>query len=73
MVALGVAMKDAEELKEMREHIRQSVNSLELCAMCQRICECEQLHVNESDIWICIECLLQRRNSRTLKTRPELT
>lgn len=56
----GGSMGNARELKEMREHIRRSVDSLELCAGCQRICECEQAKVDESLIWLCIECVLGR-------------
>jgi len=53
-------MGNAQELKEMREHIRRTVDSLELCAACERICECEQSKVNESELWLCIECILGR-------------
>lgn len=53
-------MENAQELQEMREHIRRSVASLELCESCQRICECEQCVASESVIWLCIECALGR-------------
>ncbi len=45
------------ELKEMRDGIRRSVNSLELCQICERICECEQWLLNDALVWVCIECL----------------
>jgi hypothetical protein len=45
------------ELKEMRKNIRRTVNSLEVCWSCQRICECKQWLVNKGfPIWLCIEC-----------------
>lgn len=46
------------ELKQLRDNICRTVNSLELCWGCERICECEQWLVNEAvPIWLCIECL----------------
>ena len=46
-----------EELREMRSNILRSINSLELCWRCQRICECDQWLVNEvALVWICREC-----------------
>ena len=48
------------ELKQLRDHISEIVNSLELCSGCERICECEQLLVNEAvPVWLCNECLLE--------------
>jgi ribosomal protein L37AE/L43A len=58
-------MQDSQDIKEMREHIRQSVNALELCATCQRICECEQRHVNGGDVWVCVECAFALKNGGT--------
>jgi hypothetical protein len=55
------------ELKEIRGRIRKSVNSLELCEVCERICECEQWLVNDVQVWVCIECL-PRDLSRLKKT-----
>ena len=53
------------ELKEIRGRIRSSVNSLELCQVCERICECEQWLLNDVLVWVCIECL--SRDLRRLK------
>jgi len=48
------------ELKQMRENICRSVNSLELCWGCDRICECERWLINESlPVWLCHECLVE--------------
>lgn len=46
-----------QQLKEMRERIRRSVNLLEVCHLCERVCECEQRWVNDVLTWVCIECL----------------
>ena len=52
------------ELKQLREHIHQSVNSLELCGHCERICECEQWIVDGlAPVWLCIECLMEVRGA----------
>ncbi len=48
---------DPYELQEIRGRIRRSVNSLELCQVCERICECEQWLLNDAQVWVCIECL----------------
>lgn len=46
------------ELKQLRDNICRTVNSLELCWGCERICECEQWLVNEAvPVWLCIHCL----------------
>jgi hypothetical protein len=46
------------ELKEMRDNIHRSVNSLELCSGCDRICECEKWIRNTGLIaWLCFDCL----------------
>ena len=47
-----------QELKEMQDHVRRVVNSLELCWHCERICECERWAVNQAiAVWLCAECL----------------
>ena len=56
--AMDITFKEFRELKEMRENIRQKINSLELCWSCQKICECEQWLVNESvPVWLCGQCV----------------
>lgn len=48
------------ELRRERENIRLSVNSLELCWGCDRVCECEQWLVNEATpVWLCLECTFE--------------
>ena len=42
----------------MRNHVSRTVNSLELCWGCERICECEEWLINEAvPVWVCIDCL----------------
>jgi hypothetical protein len=51
---------ECHELRELRDHVSESVNSLELCASCERICECEQVLANEAvPVWLCIGCRLE--------------
>lgn len=48
---------ELDELIEMRENIRRSVQALELCWSCQRVCECEQRIVDDAaPVWLCREC-----------------
>ncbi len=52
------AISEFRELKEMRENIHRSVNSLEICAGCDRICECEQWARDGGALrWLCFECV----------------
>lgn len=65
------ALVDALELKQMRENVRRSVDSLELCWSCQRICECEHGLVDDgAPVWLCKECLsrLQFRRQEATET-----
>ena len=51
------ALVEFRELKEMKENIRRSVNALELCWSCQRICECEQGIVDDAaPVYLCTGC-----------------
>ena len=55
---METTVMETEELRHMRETVSRTVNSLELCWGCDRICECEQWVANESvPVWLCIECL----------------
>ncbi len=58
---------EALELMKIRKNVRRSVESLELCWACQRICECEHRMVeNGPAVWLCQECL-QRLQIRSRK------
>lgn len=51
------ALAEFRELKEMKENIRRSVNALELCWSCQKICECERGIVDDAaPVWLCTGC-----------------
>ena len=54
-----------EELAEMRENVRRTVNALEWCWGCERISECEQTYVDDgAPVWLCEAC------SRKTKRHP---
>jgi hypothetical protein len=51
---------ECQELRELKEHIAENVNSLELCSNCERISECQQLLVNEAvPVWLCSHCQVE--------------
>jgi len=53
---------EIQELSQMKENISRSVNSLELCWSCERICECEEGLVDDAaPAWLCAECLKRAR------------
>jgi hypothetical protein len=61
-------ISQAFELKHMREHIHQSVNALEVCWACERICECEQWLINQAvPVWLCLECVTQIQGDQISK------
>ena len=54
---MNTTMTELDELHEMQENIRRNVGALELCWMCQRVCECEQSLVDDAaPVWLCREC-----------------
>ena len=55
--AMYTSTAELDELSEMRENIRRSVQALELCWSCQRVSECEQRIVDDSaPVWLCRQC-----------------
>jgi hypothetical protein len=47
-----------QELHQIREHVRRSVQALEICWSCQRICECNAEILDDGPpVWICPACL----------------
>jgi hypothetical protein len=48
---------EPKELKVMRDKVSRTINALELCWGCQRVCECKQWFINGSARWLCGECL----------------
>lgn len=63
------SLTEIEELLEMRENIRRSVEALELCWSCQRISECQQGYVDDGSIvWLCADCWVQTQSRQ--RTAP---
>jgi len=55
---MNIGVAEFRELIGIRENVRHSVESLELCWSCERICECEQWLVNGVvSLWLCGECV----------------
>jgi len=51
------ALTEFLELKEMKVNIRRSVNALEMCWNCERICECERGILDDAaPVWLCTWC-----------------
>lgn len=61
------------ELGEMKANVRRSLQSLELCWGCERICECERGRVDADvePVWLCCEC--QVRSQSTAKSATWLS
>ncbi|HWP83980.1 MAG TPA: hypothetical protein VNN17_02220 [Terriglobia bacterium] len=53
---------ETEELVRMRDNIRRSVEALEVCWSCQRVCECEPATVDDGPpVWLCSACATKHR------------
>ena len=51
------AIAEIRELIRMKENVRRSIQALELCWSCERICECEEGTVDDAaPAWLCAEC-----------------
>jgi hypothetical protein len=56
------SMTETEELSQMRDNIRRSVDALELCWSCQRVSECEPATVDDGPpVWLCSACATKNR------------
>ena len=54
---MQLTITETEQLSQMRDNIRRSVDALELCWSCQRVSECEQRIVDDSaPVWLCRQC-----------------
>lgn len=59
---MTLTIAETEELSQMRENIRRSVDALEQCWSCQRISECEPATVDDGPpVWLCAECATRSR------------
>lgn len=55
---MDIGLAEFRELISIRENVHRSVESLELCWFCERICNCEQWLLNEAvPVWLCGECV----------------
>jgi hypothetical protein len=55
---MPTALEEFVELIRMRENVRRSVDTLELCWGCQKICECQKpLGEDDEPHWLCEHCL----------------
>ena len=62
VMIMQLTMTEAEELSQMRDNIRRSVDALELCWSCQRVCECEPVTVDDGPpVWMCSDCATRNR------------
>jgi hypothetical protein len=69
---MQVTAAEVEELSQMRENIRRSVDALELCWSCQRVAECEPATVDDGPpVWLCNACATSL-NSHTMDSKTEL-
>jgi hypothetical protein len=63
---------EVEELSHMRDNVRRSVDALELCWSCQRICECEPATVDDGPpVWLCSDCAT-KNHLRNLREQSRL-
>ena len=61
-MAMQLTITEFEELSQMRENIRRSVDALELCWSCQRVSECEPVVVDDAiPVWMCADCATKSR------------
>jgi hypothetical protein len=63
---MQLTMTETEELSQMRDNIRRSVDALELCWSCQRVSECEPATVDDGPpVWLCSDCAMKHRRHHT--------
>ena len=54
---MQLTLTEVEEISHMKDNIRRSVDSLELCWSCERVAECEPSAVDDGPpVWLCAEC-----------------
>jgi hypothetical protein len=59
---MQLTMTETEELSQMRDNVRRSVDALELCWSCQRVSECEPATVDDGPpVWLCADCATKNR------------
>ena len=59
---MQLSIAEFDELTQMRENIRRSVEALELCWSCQCVAECEPAPVDDGPpVWLCAGCATKAR------------
>ena len=54
---MNLSIMEMEELTEMKENIRRSIEALEVCCSCDYISECVAVLLDdEPPVWLCKQC-----------------
>lgn len=54
---MQISLEEFQELTEMRENIRRTIEALEVCWSCQKVSECEPAIVDDGPpVWLCQDC-----------------
>ena len=62
---MNITITEHEELQEMKENIRRSIQCLELCLDCECISECELIPIDDgSPVWLCQKCATRLQKER---------
>ena len=63
------SVAEFEELVQMRENVRRSLQTLEVCWSCEKVSDCEQQVVDDGPpVWLCPAC--QETIRARLQKRP---
>ena len=62
---MNITITQLEELQEMKENVRWSIQCLELCLDCDCISECELIPIDDgSPVWLCQKCTMRLLKER---------
>ena len=65
---MQISLAEFQELTEMRENIRRTLEALELCWSCERVSECEPVVVDDGPpVWLCSQCAAKAQSRRPLE------
>jgi hypothetical protein len=65
---MQLSITEFDELTQMRENIRRSIEALELCWSCQCISECEPAPVDDGPpVWLCAACNAKMRSQQVME------
>ena len=64
---MQISLSELQELTEMRENIRRTIEALELCWSCERVSECEPVVVDDGPpVWLCFDCAARVQSRKPL-------